>query len=232
MAQLSLLFRLQHIDSEIRQKKKRLGDVLAAQKEPETLLLARSRHEASAQTVATLGRQQRETDRELAAVNDALQKAEERLYSGKVKLTAELTDLQNKIKMLKRQREGWEEKGMDILVAAEEAETELAAAVAELTQLEKSWETRTASLREEQHQLATTINEWMAKRQEILPIVDRASLLEYSEVAKRRGGIAVVEVRREVCQGCQVKISAGIVEKARRGELVYCPNCKRIINPL
>ena len=231
MAQLSLLFRLQHIDSEIRQKKKRLGEVLAAQKESETLLAARGRHEAAAQVVVALGRQQREADRELAAVSDTLQTAEERLYSGKVKLTAELTDLQKKIKMLKRQREGLEEKGLEILVAAEEAEAEKDTAAAELTELEDNWQKRTASLREEQHHLATAINEWMAKRQEILPIVDKASLLEYSEVAKRRGGIAVVEVRREVCQGCQVKISAGIVEKARRGELVYCPNCKRIINP-
>ena len=232
MSQLSLLFRLQHIDTEIRLKKKRLGEVLAAQKEPESLLAARSRHEAAVAALAVLGRQQREADRELAAVSDALKQAEERLYSGRVKLTAELTDLQKKIKMLRRQRENWEEKGLEILMVAEDAEAEEQAAGSDLTELEANWQRKTAALRDEQHQLATTVNEWMTKRQELLPMVEAAFLREYSEVARRRGGIAVVEVRRDACQGCQVKLSAGIVEKARRGELVYCPNCNRIINPL
>ena len=232
MSQLSLLYRLQQIDSEIRAKKKQLGAVLAAQKASPELLVARERADGAAGELATLQKNQRETDLELGGIRSSLEQAEGRLYSGKVKLTAELTDLQKKISMMKRQQEALEETGLEILIALEEAEAENDSAQAALTAAEKSWEAKTASLRDEQLALATTVNEWMTKRQEILPMVERASLVEYNEVTKRRGGVAVVGVRREVCQGCQVKISTGIVEKARRGDFVYCPNCLRIVNPL
>ena len=232
MSQLNLLYRLQLIDSEIRAKKKRLGEVLAAQKASPALVAARARAEAAKASEADQQRRQRETDLELGGIISSLEKAENRLYSGKVKLTAELTDLQKKIKMMKRQQEALEESGMEVLIALEEAENENKSAAAELAVAERQWEATTASLRDEQFALATSVNEWMAKRQEISPMVDRVAMAEYNEVTKRRGGVAVVGVRRDVCQGCQVRVSAGVIEKARRGELVHCPNCLRIVNPL
>lgn len=51
----------------------------------------------------------------------------------------------------------------------------------------------------------------------------------YEQLCKIKNGLAVVKVEDEVCAGCNVKVSPSLVSQMRRGKLVYCESCSRII---
>ncbi|HXG21363.1 MAG TPA: C4-type zinc ribbon domain-containing protein [Methylomirabilota bacterium] len=55
-------------------------------------------------------------------------------------------------------------------------------------------------------------------------------LYEYERVFAHRGGIAVVAISRETCQGCHMQVPAHLcLELRRTPKLAFCPHCQRIV---
>jgi len=109
MSQIHLLYRLQIIDSEMKEKKERLRDVLRAQQQNEPLLVARKRAAETEAALRSLRTQQKDLELELGGVNTKAQRTENRLYSGKVSNPKELEDLQHEIEALGRRRQALED---------------------------------------------------------------------------------------------------------------------------
>ena len=128
MSQVQQLYQLQQIDTEIRQKKQRLGDVLRAQKETEALLAARKRMETAVSALQSWQTQRQDLDLELQTLKNKAKSAEQRLYSGNVKNPKELADLQSSIDSMGRQRAALEDEVLEAMIMIEDAETEKAAA--------------------------------------------------------------------------------------------------------
>lgn len=232
MSQIDLLYRLQQIDDEINLKKKQLGEVLRAQKGNQTLEQARQR--AAAANDEWQQRQTRQTDLnlELKGLADKAKRSEDRLYSGQVKNPKELADLQHEIDSLGRRRAQLEDEILEVMIALEEAEEEKAAADEALQRIEAEWRTTLATLQERQTELAQRINQLNGRREEQLKLIQPDALAKYEETSRRRGGVAVVGLKGNVCQGCQVSVSANIALAAEQRQLAHCGSCGRLLIPV
>ncbi len=229
MSDVQQLYRLQEIDSEIQEKKKRLGDVLNAQRETEALIAARQRAETAAAELLSWRTQLTDMNLELQSLTNKAKRSENRLYSGKVANPKELTDLQNEIESLGRRRSGMEDEVLEAMIMIEEAEAEKKAADEAFAQSKEAWESSQAHLREEQVELALRLRDLAELRQEQLPMISASALKDYSAISKRRGSTTVVFLRGNICQGCRLNVSAQTVKKVQQGKLLFCDQCGRIL---
>lgn len=232
MAQVQQLYRLQQIDTEIREKKQRLGEVLRAQKEPEALLAARRQAETAAAEVQQWQIRHKDLSLELSSLNNKARSSENRLYSGNVRNPKELEDLQKEVESLSRRRSALEDDILEAMIMIEETQAEKAAADEAQAEMEAEWEQRVAGLKAQQNELALRLNTLNGLRQKQVALITPDLLAEYEQLSQRRGGIAVAALRGNECQGCQLTVSANKVKDAAEGKLVYCGSCGRILNPI
>lgn len=232
MTQIHQLFQLQKLDTEIDDKKKRLGDVLKAQKEPPALVAARQRAETAAATLQKWQGKHQNLTLEVSSVATKAKNSENRLYSGKVTNTKELTDLQNEIDSLGRRKAALEDEVLEALVMVEDAQTEKTAADEALTTATAQWEKQSAHLKAEQNELALALHKLMQSRKTRATAVDAATMQEYEQLRKQKHGLAVVGLRVNMCLGCRTTVSANKVKEVDEGRKVYCGGCGRLLAAL
>ncbi len=66
------------------------------------------------------------------------------------------------------------------------------------------------------------------EREKLTRKVDPKLLTMYERIMKRYGGRVVVQVIREFCGGCYVKLPSELAARCRT-DLVSCPNCGRFL---
>jgi uncharacterized protein len=232
MAQIRLLYRLQQIDSEIREKKQRLGEVLRAQKETTELQAARQRATDAAANVENWQTRRTRLDIEMEGVVTKGKRSEESLYSGLVKNPKELSDLQREIDALGRRRDALDNELLTVVAKLEEAETEKTVADKLLATMEARRQNTVLTLQQEQHELALRLHKLTGERQQQAALLDAESLTKYETMTQRKGGVAIAGLKGNQCQACYVTVSANKVKDAEQGKLVYCGGCDRILCPL
>jgi predicted nucleic acid-binding Zn-ribbon protein len=229
MAQTRALYRLQQIDSEIKDKKGRLLEVLNLQKESAALLAARERVKTAVSELEKYQAQHQKYSTELEDLNAKTKRSEQRLYSGNVKNPKELSDLESEIKSLSRRRSALEDDILETMVFIEDAEGEKDAAEMVLTKMEAEREASKDGLAKEQNELALSLHHLTQDRKKQADGIDARSLGDYENLRKRKNGVAVARLKINQCQACFTTVSASKVTKADRGELVYCGGCGRIL---
>lgn len=232
MTQIHQLFQLQKLDTEIDEKKKRLGEVLKAQKESPALLAARQRAETAAVELQKWQTKHQDLTLEVGSLTTKAKNSENRLYSGKVTNTKELADLQQEIEALERRKAVLEDAMVEALVMVEDTETEKTAADSALETAVAQWETQSAHLKTEQNELALSLHKLMQTRKTKAATIDAASLKEYDELRQQKHGLAVAGLRVNMCMGCQTAVSANKVKEVDEGRKVYCGGCGRLLAAL
>lgn len=66
------------------------------------------------------------------------------------------------------------------------------------------------------------------ERAKLTKKIDPRLLAQYERIMKRYGGRVVVQVIKEFCGGCYVKLPSELAARCRT-ELVSCPNCGRFL---
>lgn len=229
MSQARVLYDLQQIDNEIRARKQRLGDVLRLQKEPATLIAAREKAQVTGEDLHQWQSRHKILTGEIASLAEKARRSEERLYSGTVKNTKELTDLQHEVEALGRRRASLEDDALLMMMEIDERKTQKAAADAEVERLAGEFTTASATLRQEQHSLALHLNNLLEKRARQVALAQPALLKTYDTLTRQKNGLAVAGLRNNKCLGCQLTLSGSIIRAVDEGKLVYCENCGRIL---
>jgi predicted nucleic acid-binding Zn-ribbon protein len=229
MSQVQQLYRLQQYDTEISQKKRRLGEVVQLQRETEALIAARKRFALASETVTKWTTTQTDLNLELGSVNDKARRSENRLYSGQVTNPKELEDLQHEVEALGRRRGVLEDEVLEAMIMLEDAQAELGSARKSLSEIEAEWEKSQASLQVEQNELAVELHKLMAEREAQKDRIDSKALDQYESIRARKNGLAVVPFINNACTGCHVTVSANMALQVQRGERVTCNGCGRIL---
>ena len=229
MTQIHQLYQLQKLDTQIDEKKKRLGGVLNAQKEPESLLAIRKRVEAANVELQKWQTQHKDLTLEVGSVNTKAKNSENRLYSGKVTNPKELKDLQQEIDALNRRKAVLEDAVLEALVMIEDVQAEKTAADEALETAVAQWETQSAHLKTEQNELALSLHKLMQTRKTKAAAIDAPSLKEYEQLRQQRHGLAVAGLRVNMCLGCRTTVSANKVKEVNEGRKVYCGGCGRLL---
>jgi predicted nucleic acid-binding Zn-ribbon protein len=231
MTQIHQLYKLQETDVEIREKTKRLKEVMAAQQESKALLAAREKRDTAVTNYQQWQGKHNNLTLELTSLRNKAKNSETRLYSGKVTNPKELTDLQHEIDSLARRADALDEEVLEALLYLEEAEVEKEAEEAAYTETFAKWEKSAADYKVEQNEVALRIHKLMQLRKEQASVVDPKLLQEYETLAKKKQGTAIARVRVDMCLGCRLTVSTIKVTQAKQGEKVYCGGCGRILYP-
>jgi predicted nucleic acid-binding Zn-ribbon protein len=166
---------------------------------------------------------------EVQGLADKISREEQRLYSGTIKNPKELEDIQSEVSALKRRRQELESDLLEVMIEREDAESAQEEAQAHLEKVQADWSSGQSDLISEQKALQEKLAEIEQMRAGILPGIDTGDLSTYEGLRRRKGGMAVVELRDGTCGGCGVAVSPGLEWQLRQGQLVACGNCERII---
>lgn len=232
MSEIPLLYHLQEIDTEFREKKQRLTEVLRAQKETEALLVARQRLETAVAALKKWQTQHKELSLELESLTTKAKRSEDRLYSGNVKNPKELSDLQHEIQALGRRRAALEDEILEVMIMMEDAQAEHDTAADALTTIETQRQHSLKGLQREQKVLALRLHELTGQRQQYITRISADNLAQYNQLSQKRGGVAVAGLKGNMCMGCRLTVSAHKVMEANEGKKVYCGGCGRILYPI
>lgn len=221
---------LQQTDLELTEAVNRLTSVVSSLREPEELAKAVARAGELEQRGAEDRRRLRRRELDLEAVREKLASEEARLYGGAVTQPRELAGLEQEVQALKRHRSLLENEVLELMLAQEEAEADLAEMRQRLRLLEQKWERDRAALLAEEGQLRQRINKLEATRQDQTASLKAEDLASYEDLRARKGGQAVAAVETGVCGGCGVAVPPSQVQRVLRGkDLVRCDNCERFL---
>jgi len=140
--------------------------------------------------------------------------------------------LQHEIATLYLKRSDLDDRGLELLEAAGQAEERLI----ELLHLEKEAVDAEGSARVDLERamaiMDAEIERLQQRRSEAAAIMSSADLEEYDKRRKSFAGIAVAEVKNGVCGGCHMDISISELDAIKRlppGAIAECPNCNRLV---
>jgi len=223
------LYHLQRLDSEKDTLQRRLTKVEISLEESEALRQASRALEETQQSVRKLAVRQHDMELQVQGILEKIARSEQRLYSGVVKNTKELADLQAKVAALQRRRQKLEDDLLEIMIEREEAQAAHAQAQEHLDETKAHWSTQQTNLLAERETLQARLAEIEQEQAGVLPHIEPGDLTTYQNLRRRKGGLAVVQMQGSACGGCGVAVSPNLKWKLRQGELVCCGNCERII---
>lgn len=230
MSRAQQLYQLQTLDSELDKINQQLAGIVGQLGESEVLQKAKAKAEANEKLLRQTQATVKDLTLEVKSLAEKIAQQEKTLYQGKALSAKEAANLQDEINSLKRRHSQREERLLEAMVGAEEAEAQLKRAQAELTVVEAGWQADQEQLTQQQAALKARVVELKQHRPVIVKVIDPDDLEEYDDLRPRKAGRAVAIVKDGICLGCGVAASSSRIQHARAGtELVYCGTCGRIL---
>jgi predicted nucleic acid-binding Zn-ribbon protein len=224
------LYRLQLVDSEWEEQSQRLALVEESLGETGDLVRAREAVAEIEGSLRKLRAELRALELDVGAVAAKLKQNQDRLYGGRVRNPKELSNLQDEAAALRRRRSELEDAQLELMIAIEEAEAELAERQARLRQIETNWRNDQASLQAEKAELEQRLAALGEERDGIRARIGVADLALYDDIRQRQAGMAVARLKRGICQACGVDVPTSMARAIERGEgMHHCPICNRLL---
>jgi predicted nucleic acid-binding Zn-ribbon protein len=230
MSPISILFRLQQIDSQLdiaqnslRVIEDKINDSSAIDLAQEKVIEADQKYKDELKIL-------RERENKSYDTHIKIELSETALYGGKIQNPKELQDLQKEIASLKRLIITLEDKELSAMMSVEEAETKLARANDFLQEAQAKKIEQDASLKGEKTKLLAQIERLEAERTAALPAISKEELTLYEQLRKLRSGVAVAKISSKACGACGATLTAALIQTTQTtGQLVRCPTCGRIL---
>ena len=230
MSQAEDLLTLQEVDTVLDRLNRRLSEIKAELHETDELIAARSARQAAEEKVSHQRAARKDLELADSSLETRIQQAEQRLYSGVVRNPKELLDLQNDISSLKRQKNTLDDQLFAAMVALEESEAHWQSCTATLTRIETEWHANQGGLATELDQVEQELAQKNVEQAEARAPISAANLTLYDQLRRRKGGLVVVEILGQLCDGCKVRVPAHVMQQlGQPAGLARCPNCDRIL---
>lgn len=230
MGVIGRLYQLQRVDLEREEKTAHLAEIEASLGETDDLKQARQMVADMEDKLGRLGKQMRELELEDGAVGEKLKKNQDQLYGGRVQNPKELKSLQGEAAALQRHRSELEDRELELMLASEEGEAELAERRARLRQIEDAWRADQAGLFAERDRLQQRLAELEELSAGMRDDMGGRDLAFYDDLQGRLGGKGIALLKDGLCQACGVDVPMTVARAAERGQgLNYCPICDRLL---
>jgi predicted nucleic acid-binding Zn-ribbon protein len=222
------LYRLQEVDLEIESGERALEQVTSQLGDSQAVIKTEKQLELEQKHLEELSRQQRSAEWEIDDITTKLAAAEEQLFSGRVKIPKELTNLQHEVEAFQSRRNQLEEKALEIIDRVEQSEAEVAKIESELGKLKADWQRQQKQLTDEMERLKATLADLRDKRQRMVGEIAPPAF-EFYQTLRKGKGMAVARVEQGICRGCRISLPTTDLQQARSGNLVQCSSCGRIL---
>ena len=228
--QAEALYRLQGLDLQLIQHRKRLQEIAAALQDRAVIEAAQTEVDSAQQTLAPLNTQLRDLELEIQSNTQKTQNSEDRLYSGAVKNPKELQDIQNEVASLKRRKGVLEDRLLEIMIEIEEVDAHLGACESELQQVTAEWEQLHSDLLEEKVTLDSEVEILQQQRASAIEDVTPENRQFYDTMRKQKGNQPVATIQGNACSICGIGLTTAIIQEVRHSQtLVQCQSCERIL---
>lgn len=175
----------------------------------------------------TLGKERRRVDGELSDQQEQLKKYQGTLMQ--VKNQQQYAAAWKEIDSTRKQVKELEDSVVKSMAEEESVQNDLDTRKAGFSDLEQryneaheAWQHSLGDLKTEAEQLRAKVK----AVEETLPPRLRS---EFHRIYKQRGQVAVARAVAESCTGCRTRIRPALSQQLRRGELVFCEGCHRIL---
>jgi len=229
---LSLLVNLQNIDTELDKSREKSEEVALYVKElDEEGERIENDYKNKQEELKTTRIKKREKEKRIDEIDLILTKHDNEKY--KIESKQEFEALEKEISVLDNKKREIE----DVLLELMEKEEELNQLLPHLRKkLEKSrieLNQKKQSLESELLDVSRLIEQLRRKREELAHQLESYHLKLYEQLRQRKGGLAVVPLKEDTCQGCFVKVSPSVVGQIKhQEEITCCENCNRILYSL
>jgi predicted nucleic acid-binding Zn-ribbon protein len=152
--------------------------------------------------------------------------------SAQVKSNEAYRALLHEIEMAEAEIVKAEDRLLDRMMAGEEYEVRVKEAERTLKEVEKGAEFELAQIKAENETALKQKAALEAERKAAAAAVGEELLDNYHRIAKRHGGVALAEVKEEICTLCGVKVRPHTFQEMRRPEnqeIYRCESCTRIL---
>ena len=224
------LYRLQQVDSQMDHAHARLKTIQQTLENDVELRALIDRSTAAENKLREAERQLKQTEQEVEKQRIKIQQTEASLYGGLVHNPKELQDLQKDVVSLKRHLETLEERELDAMEAAENAQKELETSQTDLARFKASRGEQFRELTDESTHLNRALERYSSERTAVVEGLNTQTLNVYEQLRKQRRGIAVTTLSDSSCSACGTTLTASQQQNARStSQLFYCPSCGRIL---
>ena len=221
-------YQLQEVELEIESNEEALAKIASQLGESQAVARTQAKLKSEQQHLEELGRQQHSAEWEIEDLVNKLTTAEEKLYSGRIKDSKELTNLQHDVDGLRVRRNHLEDKALEIMDRVELSTASVATLSNKLKTLETDWHSQQQQLSTNMEQLETLLSDLKHKRQLLSANIDPQAIELYQELKKQKRG-AVAKVEQGICCGCRISLPTTELQRARSDSLVQCSSCGRIL---
>ena len=229
-SQIELLAAVQVIDQSLRTKTLDLAEgegrvaslTEATRAQTAAATAARAEH-------AALTAKQRELETKLGAAESKLK--DRRMRITRIRNDKELGLAKREMEILKDEASTFETELVGVMEQAETAGAKADGLEAELAKLTAERNRESKELKEKVGRLGGEIEKERASRAELAKTLEEDLRRRYEMIFSRRGGLAVVEARGGICQGCRMHVPPQLFNEMQRHlERVFvCPSCQRIL---
>lgn len=236
-AALGSLLHLQDIDTALAQlhhrrsalpERQQLGEVTAA--------LARVDQRAAdvGATREDLARRQAAIEEQLASTASRRQAIEQRMYAARGAATRDLQAMDDEIRQLQHRGQEMEDAELELMVALEPVDAELAVLEGERQRLQASASALGEALSDAEADIDRQLSEQATARAAAASQVPGDLLRQYDALRARLGGTGAARLVGNRCSGCHLELPAMEVDRIHRlppGVVVTCEQCGRILVP-
>jgi predicted nucleic acid-binding Zn-ribbon protein len=226
---LAALVALQRLDSAADSRRRRLGELPAAEQALDQAVSEADRVVAEAKVRLADNHQQRRTlEKDVAGVDSRLARFED--HRAAVKTNQEYTALLHEIAGAKAEKDGLEDRILLLMEEADRIASEIAAAETAAGAARAEAATAKAALAAERQAIEADLAGLAAERADRSRAVDSRTIGLYAQLLKNRRGIAVATLTGDTCAACYVRLRPHITQLIRRNEeIVQCESCQRIL---
>jgi predicted nucleic acid-binding Zn-ribbon protein len=224
------LHRLQQVDRQIDHARSQLDTIRQTLENDAELRELLNQLEAVKTDHHHAQRDLKNAEAEVEAQKIKIEQAESSLYGGKVQSPKELQDLQKDIASLKKHLVTLEERELEAMVKAEDAENALQSAKTKLELIQARLGSEHKKLIENQSVLTMKLEQLAEEREATQAPIESTMLQIYENLRQQKKGVAITEVDDNSCASCGATITIALQQNARsQKQLAHCPSCGRIL---
>ena len=222
------LFELQCLEQDLDVATRTLAEHKTRLGESKALITCRTRRDAAAASLKELQHHQKEIENGITDISARMTVTHEQLYSGRIKNSRELQNLQSEYDMFKSQRDQLEEKDLALMEQIEEARNESGSLETELTAVTQEWQQEQERLKSAIDGLVGRIDELSNQQSELEKQIDAEAMTLYRQMRQTHGwGIARVE--QGICGRCRLNLSSAALQRVRSAAAVHCSSCGSLL---
>jgi len=227
--QITTLAKLQTIDTEIYGLKNEKEAKPAEIKVLETAFEAKKQSLAELdKTLQDIQKQRKDKELELASKEEGAKKLQSQLYQ--LKTNKEYQAMLQQIADTKADSSVIEDKILELLEQQDKVKKDIEIEKASLQEQEKIFLSEKKKIDDRVKEIDDRLTQLDSMRKQITPAVEQKLLAQYERILANRDGLAIVPVRDNSCQGCNMHVPPQVINLIKMYErIITCEVCNRML---